>query len=401
MARGDEFSVSGKPEAFEVLPEPVLARIRAEQLYSIIRYTPATMVANICNAVVLVVALRSTPHEVVSLAWAFVLSVVSAFAYLKGVGVRAAPRPTRASRGAVRMTVAYSFLLGCLWCLVPLLFFQQVDPSSVMVIVCLCCGLMCAGAFALASLPEAAFAFVAPILTGSLVAISRSDLGSQQYLAFLFVGYGSGLIMASLAHARQMVASLLTQFAAENAARQDALTRLPNVLAFREFFERALERCAAFGEQAAVLYLDLDGFKPVNDRYGHAAGDEILMQVAARLDDNVRKTDFVARLGGDEFAVALVDVGGPVQVMAFVERLTKAFATPFIAAGMAQKIGVSIGIALAPSDGLVIDPLLEKADNALYQAKANGGGGAHFFDPKHAQAVKERRDLEAELRAAA
>ncbi|MFV0281683.1 MAG: putative bifunctional diguanylate cyclase/phosphodiesterase, partial [Rhodoblastus sp.] len=118
------------------------------------------------------------------------------------------------------------------------------------------------------------------------------------------------------------------------------------------------------------------------------------------LEGAVRKTDFVARLGGDRFAVALIDVGGPVPVMTFIERLSRAFEDPFSAAGLSQKITLSIGIALAPADGLDAKGLIEKADNALYQAKFAGGGTSRFFDGKHAQAVQERRTLEADLRAA-
>lgn len=387
-------------EELEHLPDPVASRIRAEQIYSIVRFTPAIMVANICNVVVLVVALRGTTHEASSLVWAFALSALSAYSYLKGVAMRAAPKPSRVSARAIHHAVVFAFAIGAMWCLAPLLFFQQIDANSMVVIVCLCCGMMCAGALVLASTPQAAFAFVAPVLVGSLVAVARSEIDSQQLVSLLFVIYACVLILASLSHYRQMANRLLKQIEAENVARQDALTRLPNLLAFREYFEHALERCSEYGSQAAILYLDLDGFKPINDRYGHAAGDEILVQVAERLDENVRKTDFVARLGGDEFAIALIDVGGPVQVMAFVDRLTKAFGAPFIAAGMAQKVGASIGIALAPSDGLDVTTLIEKADSALYQAKSGGGQSCRFFDPRHAKAVQERRDLEADLRVA-
>ncbi len=380
--------------------ESMLARIRAEQLHSIARFTPAIFVVNIWNVVVLVAALYGSAQESAATAWAFVVCSASAYLYLCGVGIRERARQAQASRAAGRLIIIAAGAIGFLWCLAPLMFIDHLAAGPMLIIVCMCCGIMCAGAVVLASMPEAVFAFVAPVLAGTLIAIDRSDLVGQYHVSLLFVVYACVLVLASLSYYRQMGVRLLNQIDAENAARRDALTGLPNALAFHEFCDRALARCADYKEQAAVLYLDLDGFKPINDRYGHAAGDEILVQVAQRLEETVRKTDFVARLGGDEFAVALADVGGPVQVMAFVERLSRAFAAPFSAAGLPQDIGLSVGISLAPSDGLDTNTLVVKADNALYQAKSAGGGTSRFFDPKHAQAVQERRDLEADLRAA-
>ncbi|HMN72175.1 MAG TPA: EAL domain-containing protein [Rhodoblastus sp.] len=380
--------------------ETALGHIRAEQLRAIARFTPAIFVVNVWNVVVLVAALHGSQKEQAALVWAFVVCTASAYLYLAGVGVRERPRSVAAPRSVTRSIAVAAGAVGGLWCLAPLMFIDHLASDAMLVIVCMCCGIMCAGAFVLASVPEAVFAFVAPVLAGSLIAVDRSDLVGQYHISLLFVVYACVLVMASLTYYRQMASRILEQIDAENAARLDGLTHLPNARAFHEFLDRALARCAEHGEQLAVLYLDLDGFKPVNDRYGHAAGDEILTQVAQRLDETVRKADFVARLGGDEFVVALVDIGGPAPVMAFVERLLRAFAAPFNVAGAPQQVGVSVGIALAPSDGLEANVLIVKADNALYQAKGIGGGASCFFDPKHAQDVQERRDLEADLRAA-
>lgn len=401
MGRGADRRGKKLPElSLSDASESMLSRIRAEQLHAIARFTPAIFVVNIWNVVVLVAALYGSAKESTAMVWAFVVCSASAYLYLCGVGIRERTRPVQVSRAVSRVIVMAAGAIGLLWCLAPLLFIDHLAAGQMLIIVCMCCGIMCAGALVLASMPEAVFAFVAPVLAGTLLAIDRSDLVGQYHVSLLFVVYACVLVLASLSYYRQMGNRLLKQIDAENSARRDGLTRLPNALAFHEFLERALARCAEYKEQAAVLYLDLDGFKPVNDRYGHAAGDEILIQVAQRLEETVRKTDFVARLGGDEFAVALVDVGGPIQVMAFVDRLSRAFASPFTAAGLPQDIGVSVGIALAPSDGLETNALVVKADNALYQSKTAGGGTSRFFDPKHAETVQERRDLEKDLRLA-
>jgi diguanylate cyclase (GGDEF)-like protein len=182
-------------------------------------------------------------------------------------------------------------------------------------------------------------------------------------------------------------------------ARHDALTGLPNRVMFREHLERALPRVKR-GDNLALLLLDLDGFKAVNDTRGHPAGDELLRQVAAVLTRTVRETDLVARLGGDEFAVIQMGPGSPEEMVTLAERLVAALRVPFDIEGSSAEIGASIGIAPASAETISADELLRSADVALYRAKATGRGRWCFFEAGMDDEIHERRMLETDLRQA-
>jgi diguanylate cyclase (GGDEF)-like protein/PAS domain S-box-containing protein len=157
---------------------------------------------------------------------------------------------------------------------------------------------------------------------------------------------------------------------ATHLAHHDPLTGLPNRMQFRQKLESALERAARDGHELAVHYLDLDGFKPVNDTFGHAAGDMLLKQVAERLKSVLLNGDLVARLGGDEFAI--LQHASAAKVADIADSCILALGKPFGIADRQIGISVSIGIAMAPENGFDPDELMSAADSALYQAKASG-----------------------------
>src|SRR5580658_5774718 len=180
-------------------------------------------------------------------------------------------------------------------------------------------------------------------------------------------------------------------------ARHDALTRLPNRVTFHERLKQALAQTER-GKGIALLYLDLDQFKEVNDTLGHPTGDSLLCAVAHRLCDVVRDTDTVARLGGDEFAVVQLAVSAPGDTTALARRIVDSVSQPYDLDGRRVLIGVSIGIALAPHGGGVRpDELMKNADFALYRAKHDGRGTWRFFEPAMDAQVKARRALEVDL----
>jgi len=172
--------------------------------------------------------------------------------------------------------------------------------------------------------------------------------------------------------------------AMERLAFHDSLTGLPNRASLFDALGRAVARAAAESRQLALLYLDLDDFKPVNDALGHAAGDELLIAVAERLRGAVRKTDVVARLGGDEFAVLLADVEHSDVAGALAGKLVDRIGQPYMLHRRRIRVGASIGISLYPRDGATVDALLNHADAAMYAAKATGRGQYRFFDPDQA-----------------
>lgn len=173
-------------------------------------------------------------------------------------------------------------------------------------------------------------------------------------------------------------------------ARHDALTKVPNRLHFSDRLEVALERARQENGMLAVCYLDLDGFKPINDRFGHAAGDEVLIEVSERLHHVIRASDLLARLGGDEFAVLLSDLHDTGECLQVIERMQKALTRPFAIGDSMARISASIGVTLFPHDDVDAEILLRHADQAMYRAKHGGKNGYHIFDPT--QGLPERRN---------
>ena len=182
-------------------------------------------------------------------------------------------------------------------------------------------------------------------------------------------------------------------------AHHDALTELPNRAHFRERLTAEVAR-ARRGESLAVLCLDLDQFKNVNDTLGHPVGDGLLQAVAGRMRDCVRDIDIVARLGGDEFAIVQIGAKQPEGANVLAERLIAVMAEPFEIGGHQVAIGTSVGIALAPSDGVETEQLIKAADMALYRAKTDGRGVFRFFEPEMDAKMQVRRTLELDLRRA-
>ena len=179
----------------------------------------------------------------------------------------------------------------------------------------------------------------------------------------------------------------------EQLAYQDALTKLPNRALLGDRMEQALAQARRGGSMLAVGYLDLDLFKPVNDRHGHAAGDRLLVEMAQRLKGTLRSGDTVARLGGDEFVVILPGLRSREECEALVDRLLRAVAEPYeVADGHVATMSASIGIRLVPPDDADADTLLRQADQAMYAAKQEGRGRAHFFDAERDRQVVMRRD---------
>jgi diguanylate cyclase (GGDEF)-like protein len=182
-------------------------------------------------------------------------------------------------------------------------------------------------------------------------------------------------------------------------ARHDPLTNLPNRSAFADEMERALSRVRR-GDILAVLCLDLDNFKNVNDSLGHQIGDRLLCLVADRLRTCVRDLDFVVRLGGDEFTILQTGIQGAEDAAALAERLIKAISAPYRIDTHDLNIGTSIGIAMAPDDGMDAERLLRNADMALYRAKSDGRATYSFFEARMDAEIQARRALELDLRGA-
>jgi diguanylate cyclase (GGDEF)-like protein len=182
-------------------------------------------------------------------------------------------------------------------------------------------------------------------------------------------------------------------------AHYDALTDLPNRALFHERLKRELSSIAP-DRQLAVLYIDIDEFKSVNDSLGHLIGDELLKSVAVSLNRCVVAPDFVARLGGDEFAIVQTAVKTPAEVTALVTQVFDAIREPYECLGHQLTTDASIGIAIAPAHGVDLDQILKNADLAMYAAKTAGRRTYRFFEPDMEARVRARRELEMDLREA-
>ena len=187
----------------------------------------------------------------------------------------------------------------------------------------------------------------------------------------------------------------------ERIAYHDALTDLPNRMMLGDRLGQAMRHADRHGSMLAVVYLDLDGFKDINDAYGHDVGDQVLVEVARRMQGRLREDDTLARLGGDEFVAILANLNEPADCAALLPRLLDAVARPLAINNRRLNVSASLGVALYLQAGpLDADQPLRQGDQAMYQAKLAGKNRYHFFDTEHDLNVRRQVELVAELRGA-
>jgi diguanylate cyclase (GGDEF)-like protein len=259
---------------------------------------------------------------------------------------------------------------------------------------------------------DARVAFVPVVQDGKLSRIYAFSLDQSSAAALTNVALTVATLMASLfivlgfsipaaIAARRIRERWLAEDQIRHLALHDSLTGLPNRLQFHQHLDRAVARAKRHGQLMAVFGLDLDRFKHVNDTLGHATGDALLAEVAARLKESVRDSDLVGRLGGDEFAIVAEDLAAPEDAMRLARRVCTALGESYHVNGHEVTTSGSIGIAIGPvDDNEPSDTLLKNADLALYRAKEDGRNTFRFFEPAMDAALQKRRRLEADLRAA-
>jgi diguanylate cyclase (GGDEF)-like protein/PAS domain S-box-containing protein len=507
--------------------EALARRFRARQLQAVLRFTPLAMVANLLNVVLVVWAFRDQGRWAFLLPWA---GLVVALA-LRGLYTwhrlhRLPPRETASPR-ALRRAVVVAAVLATLWGAMPLALFAHAPSEQQLLVATVTTGMICAGGFALATVPWAGTAYVMVLGGSGAMALFLSGLGVAATLGGLLLVYclivvgsvwstarlfGARLVAEAEAERQNEVIGLLLRDFEENAsdllwelgadgrlrhlsprlaavfgpdavgtvtalqllqrltppdaeaqaqlvqlreqmqlgaafrdlplatsrggrtlwwslsakplldeagrvcgwrgvasditdarqanrqltwlAHNDALTGLANRYQFRR--ELAL-RLRPGATPQALLCLDLDHFKQVNDTLGHAVGDELLRTVGERLRETTRPSDLVARLGGDEFAL-LTALSGPDTLEQLAQRVLVALARPCEIKGLQLTVRASIGIARAPQDGAEVDPLLNAADLALYAAKTAGRNEYRFYAPAMAASTRRRLAVEQALR---
>lgn len=182
------------------------------------------------------------------------------------------------------------------------------------------------------------------------------------------------------------------QQALELMAHYDMLTQLPNRTLFADRFKQAIAHSNRNHSLLAVVFLDLDGFKPVNDRYGHEAGDQLLIEIAQRIKASIRQDDTASRLGGDEFVLLLNDISTVSHCERLINRIRHAIELPYQVEGDALSLSASLGITIYPLDESDADTLLRHADQAMYQAKLAGRQRHHMFDALHDQQISQQQN---------
>jgi diguanylate cyclase (GGDEF)-like protein len=253
----------------------------------------------------------------------------------------------------------------------------------------------------------AIFAFVVGTIKDLTLALFQFGVAhaDQEADDIIFVVFILGIAMTVFGFrryqdlSREIKARIAAEWDARDQARHDPLTGLPN----RRFFDEKLDEyigAASATHKMAVLMLDLDGFKAVNDTYGHSAGDKALSEFSCRVSNLLRSGTFLARIGGDEFAIIKPKIDSLDDVTNLARRIAAAVAEPFVIDGVTAEFGVGIGVAVAPNDGTDAEELARRADRALYRAKAAGRSSVCFFEPEMDARVERRMQIERELRSA-
>lgn len=389
--------LEGDPLAFDrrAVSPAVRARFRAEQLSDLERSTPGAMLASCFSALTFAMSMYRTPLADEARVWAASIFVLAGVIYTRRMSAPRKHGRTASPNGIWRAT-ANALLHSALWAALPVFFFSEVGPPQQFLIACFSFTTLFGGGFALSMIPVSMFAHIAPMVVGLLISVLDAHNPVFDVAAGVIAIYAVVIVNAAVLRAGMAARRCAAEAAAEEGALRDELTRLPNRVAFREELTRAFARHARVNERFALMTFDLDGFKNVNDSMGHDTGDAVLVEAARRLRASTRESDLIARLGGDEFALIAVDIRNVEDAVSIAERILAAFRAPFEIEGRSFLISVSVGVAIAPSDGVDAESLIRNADSAMYATKQAGRRGYTLFRDRFGF-VAERNTLDAEL----
>jgi diguanylate cyclase (GGDEF)-like protein len=269
-------------------------------------------------------------------------------------------------------------LTAITWLLLIMLFFPKSNNWQQILCILAIAGMSSAASIAFCAVLSAAISFSIITIVPLLIQLSRANKPFDLLFVFALAVYLVYLILTSIRSRQFLENTFRLRFEndfllgkLEELAMHDALTKINNRRAFLDIFTEALNRAARDNKLVALLYLDINNFKEINDKYGHDIGDQLLILVAERLTKSIRKTDSVARLGGDEFAVLLENISSANDVLAIINKVNGAIAQPFKTDGLIINFGISTGYSVYPDDGATCQSLLTAADKAMYRAKKN------------------------------
>ncbi len=389
--------LEGDPLAFDEMPlsPAVRARFRAEQLSDLERCTPAVMLVSCFSALAFCISVWETTFADQAKIWATLIFTLAGVIYARRI-TAPARQARNASPNGVWRAAANALLHGSLWGALPVFFFDDATTRQQFVIVGLVFATLFGGAFSLSMIPSALLAHVVPICAGFILAVLPQHDRVVDVVAGAAAIYTVVIVSGALKRAGAAARRCAAEVAAQEGAMRDELTQLPNRVAFREELARSFARLARRNERFALMCFDLDGFKGVNDTMGHDTGDAVLIEAARRLKASTRENDLVARLGGDEFALVAVDIRNVEDAVTIGHRILANFKAPFEIDGRSIPMSVSIGIVIAPSDGVDPESLMRNADSAMYATKQSGRAGYTLFRDRFGF-IAERNTLDAEL----
>jgi diguanylate cyclase (GGDEF)-like protein len=384
-----------------------LLHVRREQLAALGRATPAAMLGYAINVAIALWALFGIVPNIVLATWA--LFACGACGFIGWLALRARGRPRTTSPGPAQRTakpLLFAVLLALPWSILTLVYAGSLNGHGEIVLIALAVGMAASGSILLAPIPAAAITYQSIILV-PLVAKCALFLGAKDYLALGLLAVSYWLFLTALIvttarlfdeRLRAIDALQAAHLETETAAMTDPLTGLANRRAFVAKLDAAI-RNEPDAPDCALLYMDLNRFKNINDVLGHHVGDEMLRACAKRIESVARSKDFVARLGGDEFAIIAEDTNNRETADSLARRLLNELCKPYTVCGHSLSVGASIGIALSSEFGSNGEELLKQADLAMYASKASQES-VRYFEPSMERRAKDRHELEAGLRSA-
>jgi diguanylate cyclase (GGDEF)-like protein len=360
---------------------------------------PQAQLVTAINGAVLYYFLHDAVRPAPMALWLLALGVVAGLRLASYGAFTRSPDLFRAVGRFERLGIAGAALGGAVWGLAALLLFVDGSVAHQAILSFVVSGMVAGGVTTLSSLRAAATAF---ILLATLPLAWRFAIADHAFahgMTLLVVLFAAMMIVASrrfAANYRDSLAAGLRREAAERELAQiayfDPLTDLPNRRLFCEYLERAVSAARRHNGYIAVCHVDLDNFKQLNERHGHAVGDRLLVLAANTLKQSIRAGDVVARWGGDEFALLLTGFNAPNACTVALRRLTEALAAPIELDGEVYTLSASVGASIAPGDSDDPETLLRQAGQAMYLAKQAGRNRFHVFESSHDGEDQRRRE---------
>lgn len=395
----------------KALESELVPNIRSEQVAQIYAAVPISLLAIVLNSSVLAYIMWGLVPAWIIVSWLVFTNGFSLLRLAMYFGYKRLDRGKPVPEIWASLTIPVAIVSGLSWGLASFILFP--DDIVYQAFLMLVLAGMCAGAIStLSAVLPALVAYimsVMPLLFIKLLLVGSTIHSFMAFMTFLFTimvltaGYRFNATIkdALVTKHRHRKANEVI----ERQASFDALTGLPNRRMLMARLKQDLSRAARHGHMGAVLFLDLDHFKVINDSLGHSVGDKLLLEVAERLQQRLREEDTAARLGGDEFIIVMSEAGNSEQeavenAMELSQEIVELFLEPFNINGHELHVTSSIGVVLFPFEDCNVEDLLQKSDVAMYQAKEAGRNKARFFMPEMQYVVDNRRNVEKGLRQA-